>query len=236
MNKKIESIQYYAKRLVSVDSSASLKKVCSLMLSEEISYLPIIDNNGSRNVGVYKRKDLFKWLISNPNKSIHEVDKSEFKRDRLPEVSMEASLQKTMSLLHDNSALLILSDGRYTHFISPRVVANALNVYSSRFLIYEALEEKIRDLFIRRGIKLEELDGSNLNKPFPDDLKNLDFGQYKTMFSMKWDSLGLSHLDQKLVIDYLNNAQLFRNALMHFRLTDGIAGLEDAKKLLKLLS
>ena len=76
MNKEIESIQYYAKRLVSVDSSASLKKVCSLMLSEEISYLPIIDNNGRRNIGVYKRKDLFKWFISNPNKSIDEVDTS----------------------------------------------------------------------------------------------------------------------------------------------------------------
>jgi len=236
MNKKIESIQYYAKKLVSVDSSASLKKVCSLMLSEEISYLPIVDNNGSRNVGVYKRKDLFKWLISNQNKSIDKVNKSEFKRDPFPEVSMEAPLQDTIRLLHDNSALLIKDDGRYTHLISPRVVANVLNEYSSRFLIYEALEKKLRDLFIRQGIKLEELDDSNLNKPFPNDLDKLEFGQYISIFSMKWDSLGLSHLDQKLIIGYLNNAQQYRNALMHFRLKDGLAGLEDAKKLLNLLS
>jgi hypothetical protein len=235
MNKKVESIQYYAKRLISVDSSASLKTVCSLMLSEEISYLPIVDNKGTRNVGVYKRKDLFKWFISNPHKSIDKVDKSEFKSAKFPEVSMETSLQKTMHLLHDNPALLIKDDGYYTHLITPRVVANVLEEYSERFLIYETLEKTIRDLIVSRGIRLEELDDTNLKKPFPNEVEKLEFGQYIAIFSMKWDSLGLSHLDQKLIIAYLNNAKLYRNALMHFRLKDELAGLEDAKKLLKLL-
>jgi len=117
MNKKVKLIQHYLKKLVSVDSSAPLKKVCSLMLSEGISYLPIIDNKGKKNVGVYKRKDLFKWLISNPNKSIKDTDKTEFKRKPFPEVSMVSSLQKTMRLLHDSSALLIRDDVYYTHLI-----------------------------------------------------------------------------------------------------------------------
>jgi len=83
---------------------------------------------------------------------------------------------------------------------------------------------------------LEELDDSNLNKPFPNEVEKLEFGQYITIFSVKWDSLGLSHLDKSLLVTYLSNAKLYRNAIMHFGLKDDLIGLEDAKKLLKLLS
>lgn len=235
MDKKVELIQSHARKLVCVDSSASLKEVYTFMLAEGVSYLPIIDNNLKKNVGVYKRKDFFKWFILNPHKNIDEVDKSEFKSDKLPEVSMESSLKETMKSLHDNSALLIKDEGRFTHLITPRVVANALEEYSERFYIYEKLEKSIRYLIVRQGIKLKELDDAKLNKPFPPEVEKLDFGQYRTIFSKKWDSLGLSYLDKDVIGEYLKNANNYRNALMHFRLTDESVGFEDAKKLLKIL-
>lgn len=235
MNQNTGSIQTYAKKLISVDSSASIQKIYSIMLAEEISYLPIIDHDGKNNIGVYKRKDLFEWLVMNPEKDIQNQDKSLFKQDPLPEVEMRTPLQEIMSILHNNSAILIKNDGRYTYLISPKVAANALQEYSARFFVYETLEEAIRKRISHSNIDLNELNGSNLDKTFPEDPEQLDFGQYITVISKKWDEMGLNHLDKKTIIGYLNNAQQYRNALMHFRLNDKVQGLEDAKKILTLL-
>lgn len=236
MEKITKLIQQHAKKLVYVDSSASLKKICTLFLSEEISYLPIIDNGGTRTVGVYKRKDLFTRFIEDSNMSIDEVDKSEFKRSALVDFPEDKTLQEIMSLLVEHSALLLKSDGVYTHLVTPKVVASALEKYSDQFLIYETLEKTIRILFKKQGIQLAELHHSNLDKPFPDKLDELDFGQYRIIFSRKWDSLGLMHLDKKTVMKLLDSARDYRNALMHFRLKEDSSGLEDAKKLNKILS
>ena len=80
---KISSIINFSKNLVFVDSSASIEEVYTKMISEGVSYLPIIDRK-VKNIGVYKRKKIFKWLINNPKKNINEEPLEIFKYPALP--------------------------------------------------------------------------------------------------------------------------------------------------------
>ncbi|MBJ2173648.1 CBS domain-containing protein [Aureibaculum sp. A20] len=235
MNHSIESIQAFAKELIKVESSASIKEVYTKMLSENISHLPIIDQDGKRNVGLYKRKEIFRWLIENPNKQIQDVPINNFKHKKLPEVNMQNSLQDTMKLLHNDSAILVRNDhGQYSHLITPRVVANALEVYANRFMVYENLENEIRSRIIDRNINLEEIDAEGLDKPIPVNPENIEFGQYITIISKKYSEMGLDYLDKKTIIGLLDSARQYRNALMHFRLNFDEKGLKDAENLISI--
>jgi hypothetical protein len=238
MGNNTEYIQSFAKKLIKVDSSVSLKEVTTIMISEEISYLPIIDNKGKKNIGVYKRKELFEWLIKNPNKNIDDAPKEAFlnKKKKLPYVDRNTSLSETMIKLRDNSAILLLENNEYTHLITPRVVANALDVYSSRFMVFENLEKLIRKKIIENKIDLEKITPPKNQKPLSINPEQLEFGQYITVFGKRWVEMNLSHINKKTFDKLLRNANTYRNALMHFRLIDENKGLEDANKLIKILN
>ena len=232
---KISSIINFSKNLVFVDSSASIEEVYTKMISEGVSYLPIIDRK-VKNIGVYKRKKIFKWLINNPKKDISKEPLEIFKYPALPEVQLQTLLKDALKLLKNNSAILIKDSGEYKFLISPRVISNFLEKYASRFMVFEELEEILRYRITEKKIDLSSIISESLDKPLPSDPELLDFGQYRIVLSKKWKELGYNHHFQTLM-DLINSALEYRNQLMHFRLDDNElnTGLEDAKKLLELL-
>ena len=52
MKQTVELLKGYAKKLISVDSSANFKQVLTIMHVSEISLLPIIENSMKKNSGV----------------------------------------------------------------------------------------------------------------------------------------------------------------------------------------
>ena len=235
MNQNIKSIQSFAKKLIKVASSASIEEVYNIMISEEISYVPIIDNNGKRNRALYSRKKLFEWLIKNPEKDIKTIPKEEFQQEKLPEIEMQTPLQDTMRKLKGKSAILVKVNGEYTHLITPRIVANALEAYSKGFMVFESLEKLIRKKIYENNIDLKEIIDSESGEPLKSDPDRLGFGQYSQIFSKKQTEMGLGHVNKKIFNGLLETALDYRNGLMHFRLKDENNGLEDAKKLINLL-
>ena len=161
------------------------------MLSEDIPYLPIIDHKGKSNVGLYKRKDLFEWLIKNPGKEIDSVPKDKFKRKALPVIDINSSFNETVSIINSNSAILVKTDGKFSHLISPRTVANALEKYSSGFRVFESLERLIRDKIIDNNIELTEIIDSASKKPLKSDPERLEFRHYSLIFEKKTKRNGL---------------------------------------------
>lgn len=234
MLQRVQFLKPFAVKLKYVESSAKLKDVYTLMKAEQISLVPIIDNGGKRNVGLYKRKKIFEWFIQNPGVSIDDVDKSSFITEKLSEVKLDTSLKDAMVKLKTSSAILIKEDGIYSALITPRVIANALEAYSSRYMVFESLENSIRQLLLDKNIDLTSIDSNGLNRPIPNDVSRLEFGQYVTIFSKKWDELALTY-SKKYIIELLNSAHAYRNALMHFRLDESSSGLEDAEKLINLI-
>jgi len=234
MLQNIEYIQAFAKDLISVESSASMLEVYTIMYSQGISYVPIIDHSGKVNIGVYTRKTLFEWFVNNQGSRIDEMPEGFFKEDALPEAEIETSLEETMRKLNSKKAILVKINGKYSKLITPRVVANALEGYATRFMVFEELERVFRKRILDNNIILDEIVIPKLNKGLPSEPEMLEFGQYVTVLSRKWDELGLGNLHKQTAINLLNSALIYRNALMHFRLIDDAKGLEDAKTLTKI--
>lgn len=234
MIQRVKFIRPYAVKLVSLDSSASIKDVLTTMISEQISLVPIINHDGKSNKGVYKRKRIFEWLVQNQEIPIESIDKSDLMNEKLSEVDMETPLEEAMSLLKKSPAILIKEEGVYSALITPRVIANALDDYSKRFMVFESLEQSIRQLILKKNIDLSSISSNGLNKPIPNDVERLEFSQYSVVLSKKWDELGLV-FSQKMIINLLNSAMEYRNSLMHFRLDESSDGLLDAKKLILLI-
>lgn len=233
MIQRVKFIKSHAVKLISLDSSASLKDIITTMISEQISLVPIINHGGKSNNGVYKRKQIFEWLVQNPGISLESIDKSEFINDKLSEVDMETPLDVAMELLKKNPAILVKEEGVYSALITPRVIANALDDYSKRFMVFESLEQSIRQLILKKNIDLSSISSDGLNKPIPNDVKKLEFSQYSIVLSKKWDDIGLVY-SKKMILNLLDSALKYRNALMHFRLDETTQGLVDAKKLIRL--
>ncbi|PCJ82013.1 MAG: hypothetical protein COA49_03360 [Bacteroidetes bacterium] len=232
MPQNIDFFLDYSKDLVSVESSASLKKVYTIMYTKQVSYVPIINHNRKVNVGVYRRKTLFKWFILNQGKSIDEIPKNRFQEPPLPEADICTTLEDTMVAVKTKKAMLVKIDNKYSKIITPRVIADALEVYSARFMIFENLELAIRNRILESNNILNEIDCTGLNKSIPVKPEDLEFGQYVTVLSQKWNELGLGSLDKQRGIKLLNSALQYRNRLMHFKKAkENDNGLEAAKEL-----
>ena len=92
--------------------------------------IPIIDHN-TRNVGLVRRKAIWKWLITkNQNPLLENV-----RENKLPELLESDSLESAMQILKNNSAILIKNkEGKFEKILTPKSTAEALNWYSEQFL------------------------------------------------------------------------------------------------------
>jgi len=234
---KVDALIPYFKELVSVDSSSSIKEVCSIMISEGVSYLPVIDR-GVKNIGVYQRKQLFKWMFSNPGKDIDQESVKSFQSNPLQVVNYETSLKEVLSVLDNlsTSAVLVKHEGKFKNLITPRVIANFLDDYSKRFMLFEELEHIIRQKIRDKNVDLSKIHSETINGSIPSSPELLNFSHYKTVLSIKWDEFGYPH-PKKYIMELLSSASEYRNALMHFRIDNSVSSkkLKDAKKLINLL-
>jgi hypothetical protein len=222
MNQSIGFLIPFAKKLISVDSSANLSLLKTKFL-EGISLLPIIDNNGKKNVGLYRRKTMWEKFISDD-----EIDLKSLKETSLPEVNESDSLLYAMNLLSNHSAILINEKNTYTKLITPRVVADSLQDYSVKFLIIENLETQLRSIIIQlQSIHPIELKDRILN--------DLSFADYHEIIGRYFETSIFKNLDRKYILNLINESRLFRNDVCHFKLTNN-NGDESLKKLSDIIN
>jgi hypothetical protein len=222
MNQTVEFLIPFAKRLICVDSSADLSLLKTKFLENNISLLPIIDNSGKKNVGLYRRKTMWEKLIAG-----EKIDLKNLKEKRLPEVNESDSLFDAMNLLKHNSAILINEKNTYSKLITPRVVADALENYSEKFLIIENLEKQLRIIIVQlQIIHPIELKDFIINE--------LTFEQYKEIIGRFFATSIFKDLKRKSILKLLDESRIFRNDVCHFKLTNNI-GYESVNNLSKMI-
>ena len=222
MNQSIGFLIPFAKKLISVDSSADLSLLKTKFL-EGISLLPIIDNNGKKNVGLYRRKTMWEKFIADD-----EIDLKSLKETSLPEVNESHSLLYAMNLLSNHSAILINEKNTYTKLITPRVVADSLQDYSEKFLIIENLEKQLRSIIVQ----LESIHPIELKDRI---LNALSFAEYHEIIGRYFETSIFKNLDRKYILNLINESRLFRNDVCHFKLTNN-TGDESLKKLSDIIN
>lgn len=234
MKQTVELIKSYAKKLISVESSANFKQVLTIMHVYDISLLPIIDHSRKVNIGVYKRKKITEKIIAK-NVNFAEIELSDLKGEKLPEVELCSLLNEAMEKLEFASAVLVKNENKEFEFlITPRVISNFLRDYSEHFFILENLEKAIRQKIIENKINYLTINKDKLEYSLPDDPNMLNFGQYQMILSNKWEDFNLVNIDKIFVLKLMDEVRYYRNSLMHFRLEEKPTGLEQAKKLLKI--
>jgi hypothetical protein len=226
----VSNLLPFAKKLISVKSSATIKEIQTVMIANDVSYVPLIDHEGKVNVGVVRRKTIWSWMLKNDGIPPSEV--TPVRGRPLPSVKAGDSLSSAMKMLKTGSALLLQGeDTVFTHFISPRVTANALESYSRKFFAIEELEGLIRE-------KLKYLSNENhaeIADASPTDAE-YTFGYYHRVFSKFWSKLGLDQFERKRVLCLILDAGKYRNSVMHFQLDEASSGLDSVQKLQKIFT
>jgi hypothetical protein len=223
MYQTVEFLIPFAKDLIYVDSSANLSILKTKFIEDDVSLLPIIDNKGRKNVGLYRRKVMWSKYANDIK-----FDEKSIKEKSLPEVDINDNLFHAMDLLSKHSAILINENNTYSKLITPRVIADALLDYSNKFLIIESLERQLRHIM------------ETLKEMHPFDLDHisvfeLTFEQYKEFIGRFFDNTIFKHLDKKSVLKLIDDSRLFRNEVCHFKLHN-INGLESVKKLTEIIN
>lgn len=210
MGLKVKDFKHFSKKIVFVESKESKEYIMSLMRNQGVSLLPIIDNDGKDFKGYIKRKDLFFWVLDNPKKSIADLNLEEIIKHGLHSVGEDEYISDVMKKLTDQPAVLIKDErGKYTHIISPRVAANALEKYSAAFREIEKMEDHFRKLITDFGIKI----------PNPEKtVDELSFFDYIKLVRQNWENLEIAD-DKKYIIDLMHKCRIYRNQLMHFKVS-----------------
>ena len=222
MNQTVEFLLPFAKKLIYVDSSADISLLKTKFIEHNVSLLPIIDNKGSKNVGLYRRKVMWSRYANEIK-----FDEKSIKEKKLPEVDVNDNLFHAMDLLSRHSAVLINENNSFSKLITTRVVADALRDYSHKFLSIESLENKLRDIV--RALKIL----------YPDKLvdvvdSELTFEQYKEFIGRYFDDTIFKNLKKKEILKMIDDSRLFRNDVCHFKLHDN-KGMGSLNKFIGLI-
>ena len=219
----------YARKLVYASLSVDIKQINTLMISNNVSMIPIIPG-GKRNLALIRRKSIWKYMIENQQK-LPELD--EMQEEPLPAVKVGDSLDDTLEKIRSNSAVLLEDeDGLFRKILTPKSVAESLFEFSTKYVKINNLENRLKELI--NGLIIESVnecltteykkfsDGVGVEKPVPD-LDKLTMMDYQLIFNNLWDSFSsLQHLDKSMMNKLLEETRIYRNDVMHFRLTDEV--------------
>lgn len=185
---------------------------------EEVSYIPVFTSIRGQHIGTFSRKKYF--LLKLKKKRFNSF---EILDDKIFEVDLNDSLFEVLNKLKNSSGLILNINGEHKKFISPRSVSNSFEEYSSRIILIELVEIRIREVI--KKFKINFIDSlKNKNQHFKnnnDELKGIDdltFFDYNLIFNANWDNLKFLNLVSKSdFLDNLNVVSQLRNDLFHFR-------------------
>ena len=123
-------------------------------------------------------------------------------------------------------------DGLFRKILTPKSVAESLFEFSTKYVKINNLEDRLKELI--SGLSIESVNegltteyknlsrGSGIVRPVPD-LDKLTMIDYELIFDNLWDSFSsLQHLDKSMMNKLLEETRIYRNDVMHFRLTDEV--------------
>ena len=233
MGLKVEHFKDFSREVVYVTSKTKKEYILSLMRNQGVSLLPVIDNNGTKLVGYIKRKDLFFWFYDHPEKLFADLDIKEILKDNLESVDEGSYISDVMEKLTNRPAVLIRnSKGVYTHIISPRVAANALEKYSVAFREIEKIERYFKEVISYCNLSLDPVNEKEHGSNRSDlTINDLSFFNYIKIIDKQRDKLEIND-DWDYVKDLMHKCRMYRNDLMHFKISVDTS----RTKLLKSLS
>lgn len=190
------------------------EKLVHLFITEDVSYVPVI-KKGEIILGVISRKKYFFSKLKNEVFNVGKITKPPVI------VNLDDDLAFTLSKLKNNSSLILLINGIPERYISSKVVLDAFEDYSKKFMIIEKSEKLIRNYINENSPDyIEILEEKNLHKINGKikTIEDLFFSDYTLIFSKRWDTLTIKDVSNKnKFMRDLTETNRIRNGLFHFR-------------------
>ena len=208
----------FSKKLVSYNAEnikdVNEEKLVHLFLTEGVSYVPVI-KKGEIVLGVISRKKYFFSKLKNEVFNVGKITKPPVI------VNLDDDLAFTLSKLKNNSSLILLINGIPERYISSKVVLDAFEDYSKKFMIIEKSEKLIRNYITENSPDyieiLEEKNQHKINGKIKT-VEDLFFSDYTLIFSKRWDTLTIKDVANKnKFMRDLTETNRIRNGLFHFR-------------------
>lgn len=208
----------FSKKLVFYNAEnikdVSEEKLVHLFLTEDVSYVPVI-KKGEIVLGVISRKKYFFSKLKNEVFNVGKITKPPVI------VNLDDDLAFTLSKLKNNSSLILLINGIPERYISSKVVLDAFEDYSKKFMIIEKSEKLIRNYINENSPDyieiLEEKNQHKINGKIKT-IEDLFFSDYTLIFSKRWDTLTIKDVSNKnKFMRDLTETNRIRNGLFHFR-------------------
>ena len=190
------------------------EKLVHLFITEDVSYVPVI-KKGEIILGVISRKKYFFSKLKNEVFNVGKITKPPVI------VNLDDDLAFTLSKLKNNSSLILLINGIPERYISSKVVLDAFEDYSKKFMIIEKSEKLIRNYITENSPDyieiLEEKNQHKINGKIKT-VEDLFFSDYTLIFSKRWDTLTIKDVSNKnKFMRDLTETNRIRNGLFHFR-------------------
>lgn len=210
------------------------EKLVHLFITEGVSYVPVIKKSETV-LGVISRKKYFFSKLKNEIFNIGKITEPPVI------VNLEDDLVYTLSKLKNNSSLILLINSKPERFISSKVVLDAFEDYSKKFMIIEKSEKLIRNYINENSPDfkkiLEEKNQHKLNGKIKT-IEDLFFSDYILIFSKKWDTLTINDVANKnKFMRDLTETNRIRNSLFHFRKNEDLdkLGWKPVEDIIRIL-
>lgn len=198
---------------VSVAPNDTADKVITLMMTNDFSQIPVMNNRTLKGVVTWKsiaEKMHFKKSYTDAQ--------SLMDPDGPVVVEKDATFFSVISILAEKSYALVKDKSGISGIITSSDLSRQYHLLAEPFLIVGEIEIGIRGLL---ELKLEkpDLQFGKFNAT-DDEIKSVDemtFGQYCILFEKDeiWRKLGLS-IDKKEFVAMMHNVREIRNDVMHF--------------------
>ncbi|WP_308111827.1 CBS domain-containing protein [Neisseria subflava] len=218
---KIERLDAANKKPISITRTEPLSKALTIMLLNDFSQLPVMQNERKVN-GFISWKTIGEKLITTKSLDISQKTVSDFMSEDIIIVTKNETIFSVLTKIPQNDFVLI-KDSTNNEEIIGIVTVNDLNeqfhLLSKPFLLISEIENGIRHILDKIDLSDEEL--KKAKKPDSSEeiesIADLNFGGYQTILgnSEIWKRLNLN-LDRQEFIKTLDKIREIRNDVMHF--------------------
>lgn len=204
--------------VVSTKPQTTLREAMSRMVTEQVSYLPIMASE-HRVTGILRWKDVGRYLLLKANASLEDV--VELVASQPVVVQFDAPFLDVIPHIIDKGCVVVKGPkGRVTGLITKKDLGKRLLELTSPFVTLGEIERGIRKLLERGDFTATELRRLALDPTSARDVKSINdltLGEYQRLLENPeaWDRLSLQ-INKKPFIEGLTQVRLVRNGVMHF--------------------
>lgn len=223
--------------LISSGPDMQLSKVQALMISNDISQLPVLSNDKKTLIGIVTWKSIAKSMSRKTDLTAKDV----MTKAGHVASSDDDFLDLVDTIIEQEYVLYRVPDGRVNGIVTASDLAQAFDGTAGIYIKLQELENRIRILLDKASLPQlqEHLEPRRRNMQNFRGASDMMFGEYLSALqdSEIWASTGI-HFDQEYCLKVLRKVKDIRNGVMHFatsREEQDQGGLDESRLVLMAL-